>query len=245
MWVCSLVGDSGEHECSLASAQNVMDALRQAGYQVLPLGITREGRWLMNQDPMGRLQAAVAQLTDGAVSFETAHQLETNGRTNDRTNDRTNGITTISDSSVPIEPSSHHQAVMEPAVIDSTVMDVVKKQNRGWALIPSNESAAMHAIDVIFPVLHGPYGEDGTIQGLLEMLGFTLCWLWSASQRCGDGQGYCEKTFRCRGSGPSAYRVLMRDRWQQERAQILEQLAEELGFPVFVKPAIWAVALSS
>ena len=108
-------GRSSEHEVSLASAANVIDALTRAGYQVSPIGIAPSGRWLIGGDPMKLLSDNAAGAT-------------------------------------PVESVASESA------------------NENWSLLPSTTHASQLAtIDVIFPVLHGPHGEDGTIQGLLEM----------------------------------------------------------------------------
>ena len=108
-------GRSSEHEVSLASAKNVMDALREAGHEVVPIGITPQGRWLPQPDAWARLSAKAA----GALNGETTGAGSTGG-----------------------------------------------DDEAGWGLLPHGEAGhALPAIDVIFPVLHGPYGEDGTVQG--------------------------------------------------------------------------------
>ncbi len=118
-------GRSSEHEVSLASAANVIDALTRAGYQVSPIGISPAGRWLIGGDPMKLLS------------------------------DHAAGANDVENSSSPEKTSG------EPVHDDAA---------ENWALLPSSSHASQLAtINVIFPVLHGPYGEDGTIQGLLEM----------------------------------------------------------------------------
>src|SRR5947209_4002149 len=105
-------GRSGEHQVSLHSAHAVINALRAAGHDVVPIGITPEGRWLVGGDPLEALSSG--------------------------------------------EPSSDERAVsMLP-----------QPGNRGLVpLQPTNgEAAAVGDLDVVFPVLHGTYGEDGTVQ---------------------------------------------------------------------------------
>ncbi|RIK58632.1 MAG: D-alanine--D-alanine ligase A, partial [Chloroflexi bacterium] len=117
-------GRSSEHEVSLASARNVMDALERSGYTVVPIGITPQGRWLTSGSPM-------QQLADSAANPGLARFGAANG---------------------------HAQP------------DPLQASQDRWALLPSaGKEQRLPAVDVIFPVLHGPYGEDGTIQGLLEM----------------------------------------------------------------------------
>ncbi len=134
-------GRSGEHEVSLVSAQSVMSALDADKYEVVPIGITRAGKWLAGGDPLRQLQGVAAQegrlLAPGRGAEERGSggageqgrwgDGETLGREDTRT-----------------------------------------RRRRGMAIIPLTASPP-HRVDVIFPVLHGPYGEDGTVQGLLEM----------------------------------------------------------------------------
>ncbi|MER3458291.1 MAG: D-alanine--D-alanine ligase A, partial [Chloroflexota bacterium] len=115
-------GRSSEHEVSLMSARSVMAAMDKTKYEIIPIGITKTGRWLTSGDPM-------LQLTAGSAAAETPQlTLEAPGGA-----PKSEALVAIAGASSPARPS------------------------------PISE------IDVIFPVLHGPYGEDGTIQGLLEL----------------------------------------------------------------------------
>src|SRR4051812_25504345 len=120
-------GRSGEHQVSLQSAQAVMRALEQAGHEVVPIGITPGGRWLVQGDPLRALRSG----------------------------------TSSGEHMVTMLPEPGHTALMPLATQD-----------------PVNGSAPQHTVamseaslDVIFPVLHGTYGEDGTVQGLFELAG--------------------------------------------------------------------------
>ena len=110
-------GKSAEHEVSLNSAQNVMRALDKNKYEVVPIGISKEGQWLLRGDP---LQA----LTGGQTSL--------------------------------------------PKLLESGYQ-IVDDLSTGREVIPGSHAASLPDVDVIFPVLHGPFGEDGTVQGLLEL----------------------------------------------------------------------------
>src|SRR3712207_9538426 len=105
-------GRSGEHEVSLASARAIIEAL-SGRHEVVPVGITREGRWISSDDPMRELESRSKGITDGSET-----------------------------------PVSGPPARTEEKL-----------------------PAALGCVDVVFPVLHGPYGEDGTIQGMLELAG--------------------------------------------------------------------------
>jgi len=175
-------GRSGEHEVSLNSARNVMDALQEAGHSVVPMGITSQGHWLTNGDPM-------QQLVD-----------QSTGSTSDRNIE--NGL------------------------------------NGDWALLPSaTEGQQMPSIDLLFPVLHGPYGEDGTIQGLLEMANLPYVGCGVLSSAVGMDKAIAKKLFMVEGLHQTDYRVLMRGAWQRARESTLDDMLTNLQGPYFVKPA--------
>jgi D-alanine-D-alanine ligase len=182
-------GRSGEHEVSLNSARNVMEALRQAGHRVTPIGITPEGRWLTSGDPMALLTGESVSLLNGA-----------GGR-----------------------PAT----VAEPNGGDDV-----------WALLPSSShDEALPPIDVIFPVLHGPYGEDGTVQGLLEMANLPYVGCGVLSSAVAMDKAIAKLLFAQAGLPQADYRVILRDQWRREREAVLDTLIETLGLPLFVKPA--------
>jgi D-alanine-D-alanine ligase len=178
-------GRSGEHDVSLASARAITDALEKSGrYEVVPVGITREGRWVSSGDPMRELQSMSKALTS-------------------------------SDGSEP--PASN-----SPAPISEK--------------LPAN----LGSVDVVFPVLHGPYGEDGTVQGLLECLrvpyvgaGVLACAV------CMDKVVFKDLMAHA-GLPQVGYAAVDGARWQAEPEAVLGEL-KPLGWPVFVKP----VALGS
>lgn len=92
-------------------------------------------------------------------------------------------------------------------------------------------------LDVIFPVLHGPFGEDGTIQGLLELASVPYVGAGVLASAAGMDKGLAKLVFSACGLPVGAYRVLTRRGWQQRRDRIPAELERGLGFPMFVKPA--------
>jgi D-alanine-D-alanine ligase len=179
-------GRSSEHEVSLASARNVIDALTRAGYQVAPIGITLDGRWLVGGDPM-------QLLTDHAEGRGQRHGSA---------------------------PSSNGSAADH------------------WALLPSSSHATQLAsVQVIFPVLHGPFGEDGTIQGLLEMANLPYVGCGVASSALAMDKVLARQLFAAYDLPQVRYTVVMRRGWQEQPDAICVQLEAELSYPLFVKPA--------
>ena len=181
-------GRSGEHEVSLNSARNVMEALSQAGHQVVPIGITPAGRWLASGDPMA------------VLSGETVAQL-----------------------------NGSHPAAPTPA----------QTQEEGvWALLPTAAPEAdLPTVDIVFPVLHGPYGEDGTVQGLLEMANLPYVGCGVLASAVAMDKGLAKQLFAQAGLPQADYRVVMRSVWQREPERTLTELIDALGLPLFVKPA--------
>ena len=92
-------------------------------------------------------------------------------------------------------------------------------------------------LDVIFPVLHGPYGEDGTIQGLLELANVPYVGAGVLASAVGMDKAIMKLVFSARGLPVCPYRVVMRHEWQAAREQVTADLIAALGLPVFVKPA--------
>jgi len=177
-------GRSSEHEVSLASAKNVMDALREAGHEVVPIGITPQGRWLPCADAMAQLTATAA----GQLTLDFA---------------------------------------AEPEWSEAS-----------WGLLPHGEAGrSLPQIDVVFPVLHGPYGEDGTVQGLLEMANLPYVGSGVLASALGMDKIMARRLFAEAGLTQVQYTTLARRVWRNEREHSLEAIEAALAYPLFVKPA--------
>ncbi len=193
-------GQGPEHSVSCLGGGAVLAALDRDRYDVLPVGITRDGRWVLAADDPARLAITGGQL-----------------------------------------PSVEEVAQPGGAVVPS------------WAGEESRQPVSVAAaadiprlfgqVDVVLPVLHGPYGEDGTIQGLLEMAGVPYVGAGVLASAVSMDKEYMKLVFAARGL-PVGPMVVVRERdWQPpgpapdaERKRILDTVAE-LGWPVFVKPA--------
>jgi D-alanine-D-alanine ligase len=102
---------------------------------------------------------------------------------------------------------------------------------------PTEASGTGLHLDVIFPVLHGPYGEDGTIQGLLELANVPYVGAGVAASALGMDKALMKVLFSARGLPLCDYRVVLRRDWERERNAIAAELEQRLRFPMFVKPA--------
>src|SRR4051795_5798168 len=183
-------GRSAEHAISCVSAGSVMAALDPDRYEVLPVGITREGGWVL-ADPGQRLAIA-----DGALP-------EVSGGT---------AVSLVGD------PGGAGLAVLEPAEAIGT---------------------ALTEVDVVFPVLHGAYGEDGTIQGLLEMSGLPYVGSGVFASAASMDKEFTKKLLAA-GGIPQGDHVVLRDATGAicpDPALLDDAARQRLGLPVFVKPS--------
>jgi D-alanine-D-alanine ligase len=118
---------------------------------------------------------------------------------------------------------------------DETILSI--KRTKDQAADPSEALVTGLHVDVIFPVLHGPYGEDGTIQGLLELANVPYVGAGVAASALGMDKALMKLIFSAHGLPNCEYQVVLRHKWEQRSAEIVAGLERELGFPMFVKPA--------
>jgi D-alanine-D-alanine ligase len=197
-------GRSSEHAVSCLGAGHVLAALDRDRYEVVPVGIARDGRWILAPDDPGRLA-----ITGGELPSVEAMAA----------------------------PGTEIAARLDPAT-------------RGLVVTaPGDVPHSLGEVDVVLPLLHGAYGEDGTLQGLLEMAGARYAGAGVFASAAGMDKEYMKLIFAARGLPVGRY-VVVRDRdWRQhetdgapraaataERKRVLDEIGE-LGWPVFVKPA--------
>jgi D-alanine-D-alanine ligase len=108
---------------------------------------------------------------------------------------------------------------------------------RGLVTLDGEEASAPQPLDVIFPVLHGTYGEDGTIQGLLEMAGVAYVGCGVLASSCGMDKVTMKALFRDVGLPQCDYTWFVRSEFEREPRRVVNRVARRLGFPCFVKPA--------
>jgi D-alanine-D-alanine ligase len=176
-------GQSTEHAVSCVSAASVLANLDPDRFEILPVGITPEGSWVLG--PADPATLAIEDRTLPTITSGTALTL-------------------------PADPTSQNLVVLE----------------RG------REGEVLSAVDVVFPVLHGAFGEDGTIQGLLEMVGLPYVGAGVLASAVVMDKEFTKKLLRAEGLPVGPYEVLHRGEATLSAAQ-----KERLGLPVFVKPA--------
>jgi D-alanine-D-alanine ligase len=184
-------GQSGEHEVSIRSAASVIEAIDRKKYDVVPIAISREGKWLSPA-------AAFQLLPTNAQSLLPAR--------------------TVSGSQGPVailgDPS--HSGLLS---IDRGSVQTTQK------------------LDVVFPVLHGPFGEDGTLQGLLEMANLPYVGCGVLASACGMDKVAMKLLFLQAGLPMCKYVWFLRTQWQTDPGKIIKTIKRQLGLPCFVKPA--------
>ncbi len=176
-------GKSGEHEVSLASADSVLQALAPDKYDVVVIGVTREGKWLLTDSP---------------------HTLLPSRRT--------------------------PELIITGEQLDQSAPDdVLPLHTAGLQL---NESA----VDVVFPVLHGPHGEDGTMQGLLEISGLPYVGSGVLASALAMDKWAAKQVLERAGLESVPYALLEAVHWSGDSAAVLDKVEGQLDYPVFVKP---------
>jgi len=179
-------GRSAEHDVSLVSAAAIMGALDRQKYNIIAVGISREGRWLAGGDP---LQALRSGNIPGDCSFAT----------------------------IVTDPAKPGMILLDP-----------RESGRIAGFLP---------LDAVFPVLHGPFGEDGTIQGLLELAGLPYVGAGMLGSAAAMDKEIMKILFRRWDLPVGDYLRLTASCWKNREDEHARAVEETLGYPCFVKPA--------
>jgi D-alanine-D-alanine ligase len=203
-------GRSGEHEVSLLSAASVLNAIDKNKYEVVPIGITKDGRWLTAEHAENLLQ--------GKIVLESRQLRAGDPNTTPAAAVLARGESVI----VPPEPV-HRQSGLVPFQSDA-------------ALTRRASDRAIN-VDVIFPVLHGTFGEDGTIQGLLELADIAYVGAGVLGSAAGMDKDIMKSLFIAAGIPIVKHVTILRGAWETEPKKIQKLVESKLKYPVFVKPA--------
>ncbi len=165
-------GQSGEHEVSLMSSSNVIQAMDREKYNIVMIGITKKGKWMIYNGPIEKIQ-------NGDWEKEEKYLIE--------------------------DFSIYHPIVQ--------------------------------SIDVLFPIVHGPMGEDGTVQGLFELLNLPYVGCGVLASAVGMDKIYAKIIYQMAGLPQGKYVALMRYQWRENQGQEIEKIEKKLNYPIFIKPA--------
>jgi len=200
-------GRSGEHEVSLASAASVFQNLDPDRYEAIAIRIEKDGRWTLPPEPPKTMKAA---------DVIAAAQLDASA----------------ADRGPRAEPLREAHLVAHPGA--ETLLTLSRTAPQSGR---SEVAVSGLALDVVFPVLHGPYGEDGTVQGLLELANVPYVGAGVLASAVGMDKAVMKSVFAARGLPICDYEVVLKRDWLRDERRVLETIAGRLGFPVFVKPA--------
>ena len=173
-------GRSAEHEVSVISARSMLAAIDRYKYELVMVGIDRQGHWLTANDAQQLLAAS---------------HIEAEG--------------------------------LLPVALDYL---------GGRELVAQSKGGERQKLDVIFQLLHGPYGEDGTVQGLMELADVAYVGAGVVGSAVGMDKEMMKRAFKAEGLPQLDYQVVRRSRWQREAEAVLDELLTRFELPVFVKP---------
>ena len=202
-------GRSGEHEVSLLSAASVLEAIDKSKYEVVPIGITKEGRWVTALHAENLLRGKSSEENVRASHLR----------------------------------AGDPQATTTAAVLAAGDGIIVPPMPAAESLVPfeSTAPAPLGAeavqVDIIFPVLHGTFGEDGTIQGLLELADIAYVGAGVLGSAAGMDKDVMKRLFADAGLPLVRHVTVLRREWQNNASKICKLIESKLKYPVFVKPA--------
>ena len=206
-------GRSGEHEISLLSAASVLQAIDKSKYDVVPIGITEDGLWVTSAHAEallhGKLESRPLRAGDPRAT-EPAAVLEQGSA--------------VVIPPVPASASSSSSSSMIPFQTGAAEMARRWTDNR-------------IEVDIVFPVLHGTFGEDGTIQGLLELADIAYVGAGVLGSACGMDKHIMKELFRAAGLPMVKHVTVLRSDWGAAPAKVRRLVESKLPYPVFVKPA--------
>jgi len=204
-------GRSGEHEVSLLSAASVFSAIDKSKYEVVPIGITKQGHWVTAVD-------AERLLKGKAADHEERHL-----RAGDP--EATPGAAVLATGESVVVPPEPHQPGSSMAAFQTDNAIFRRAADRTIN------------VDIIFPVLHGTFGEDGTIQGLLELADLPYVGAGVLGSASGMDKDIMKALFRAADLPIVKHVTVLRGDWEAEPKRVQKLVESKLKYPVFVKPA--------
>ncbi len=194
-------GKTVEHEVSLVSAKSVMEAIDKEKFDVVPIGVSKSGRWLSPSDSMKLLHGEAVVQKDLHLIIMGSNEFR--------------GLIKVKD----------------PGSVENIPEDMKHVKNHEEC------SGYVSKVDVLFPLIHGSYGEDGKLQGMLEMADIPYVGSGHLSSALGIDKDMMKRLLRENGIPVPDYRVIYWGQWEKDKESILKYLLEIFEFPLFIKPA--------
>jgi len=210
-------GKSGEHDVSLSTAKAVIGEFDFDKYEVFPFYITKQGQWRAG----GQLLAPVDDVA--RLTFEAG------GATLENSRALAPLFGALPGETAPAAGADVSAAARAAAGAEVAVSGVSTPDASGAGELP--------AVDVVFPLLHGTFGEDGTIQGMLEMLNIPYVGAGVLASAVGMDKVAMKKMFAAAELPQCVYRHFTRKQWEKDRSFFIMEIEVSLGYPCFVKPA--------
>jgi D-alanine-D-alanine ligase len=205
-------GRSGEHEVSLLSAASILNAMDRDRFEVVPIGITKQGRWLLSADAQNLLAGNYED--PGASSLRAGDPQHT----------------------APAALLAGGQSVIVPPVppAEGGRGSGLVPFGGSAAISPGQDTLPL---DAIFPVLHGTFGEDGKMQGLFELADLAYVGSGVLGSAAGMDKDIMKQLFVAAGLPITRHVTFLRSEWRQTPKKIVSRLEAQLKYPLFVKPA--------
>jgi len=221
-------GRSGEHEVSLLSAASILKAIDRKRYDVVPIGIDKQGRWLsgaeadhlLGSNPLAQPALSSAEPEPAAEDLAVADA-------------EFAAAAAVLRSGEPLHiPPSHPR---RRATDSDSGSDSLHIRSSTELAQPANPLAA--SLDVVFPVLHGTFGEDGTIQGLFELANLAYVGSGVLGSSAAMDKDAMKRLFAAAGLPQTPHVALLRSAWRADPKRAIRLIEKSLAYPVFVKPA--------
>jgi D-alanine-D-alanine ligase len=216
-------GRSGEHEVSLLSAASILKAIDRRKFEVVPIGINKAGHWLTSGAAQGLLEGSSATALG---SDEQGQQKEVSPKAQKKLRAGDPAAT----------PGARVLAEGKPALLAPEPAAAALIQAKAAAL-DSHAALGGQSLDVVFPVLHGTFGEDGTIQGLFELAGMAYVGSGVLGSSAGMDKDVMKRLFANARLPIVKDVTLLRAEWERAPGKAIAQVEAALAYPVFVKPA--------
>jgi D-alanine-D-alanine ligase len=204
-------GRSMEHEISLMSATSVINAIDKEKYEIVTIGITKEGYWIRYNGPVELIESGKWQ---DFARIEIARN-----------------------ESQKSEGGKKDINSAELKALDSSLKRSKAEQDAKSTILGYRGSSLLDDVDVVFPVLHGPFGEDGTVQGLFEMINIPYAGCGVLASSLAMDKALSKEVFASSGLPICKHLLVFKEEIEENIDEVVKKIQAEIGFPLFVKPS--------